>query len=44
MVTLPETDTVDGRNPAIHQLSLVVFPIIYKVFYIQVVQEFFHQQ
>ena len=28
----------------LHQLRLVVYPIIYKVYVSQVVQDFFHQQ
>ena len=39
-------DTADGGNPA-NQLMLVVFPcfpILYKVLYTPVVQDFFHQQ
>ena len=34
MYLLPRNPTVDGRNPA-NQLRLVVYPIIYRVFYIQ---------
>ena len=36
LIPVVHEDTVDGKNPA-NQLRLVVYPLIYKVFYIQTV-------
>ena len=37
-------NTVDGRNPAPADMVHITYPIFYRVFKSQVVQDFFHQQ